>query len=226
VLLDEDVAEGAVLAEQDGLERTSSSSARNMATRARSERVWLSRRRRATGLSSMVRRRAEELDHLADGDRVLLDVDDRAVAGAFENVAEDAHQVDGVGGDLRLGGRSSSWNSRKPGLVQVAASSICFCCSIWAAFLKRSCSSRRSTSSRRGSSAASSGPAGARQQHLALDVDEQRGGVDELAGHIHVGGLELVDVGQELRRDLGDGNVVDVDVLLADQVQQQVEGPS
>ena len=68
------------------------------------------------------------------------------------------------------------------------------------------------------------GPGGrARQQHLALDVDEQRGGVDELAGHIHVGGAQLVDVGQELRRDFGDGDVVDVDVLLADQVEQQVE---
>jgi hypothetical protein len=54
-------------------------------------------------------------------------------------------------------------------------------------------------------------------------VDEQRSGVDELAGHVHVAGLELVHVGQELRRDFGDGNVVDVDVLLADQVQQQVE---
>ena len=64
----------------------------------------------------------------------------------------------------------------------------------------------------------------ARQQHLALDVNEQRGGVDEFAGHVHVAGFELVDVGQELRRDLGDGNVVDVDVLLADQVEQQVEG--
>jgi len=54
-------------------------------------------------------------------------------------------------------------------------------------------------------------------------VDQQRGRVDKLAGHVHVGGLELVHVGQKLRRDLGDGNVVDVDVLLADQVQQQVE---
>ena len=111
-----------------------------------------------------------------------------------------------------------------PGLVQVAASSICFCCSICAAFLKRSCSSRRSTSSRRGSSAASSGPDGlARQQHLALDVDEQRRRVDELAGHVHVAGLELVHIGQELRGDLGDGDVVDVDVLLADEVEQQIE---
>ena len=50
-----------------------------------------------------VRRRAEELDHLADGDRVFLHVEDGAVAGALENVAEDADQVDGVGGDLRLG---------------------------------------------------------------------------------------------------------------------------
>jgi len=40
---------------------------------------------------------------------------------------------------------------------------------------------------------------------------------------IHVGGLQLIYVGQELRRDPGDGNVVDVDVLLADQIEQKVE---
>ncbi len=68
------------------------------------------------------------------------------------------------------------------------------------------------------------GPGGrARQEHFALDVDEQRGGVDEIAGHIHVAGAELVDVGQKLRRDFGDGDVVDIDVLLADEVEQQIE---
>ena len=33
----------------------------------------------------------------------------------------------------------------------------------------------------------------------------------------------MVHVGQKLRGDFGDGDVVDVDVLLADQVEQQVE---
>ena len=63
----------------------------------------------------------------------------------------------------------------------------------------------------------------ARQQHLALDVDEERGGVDKLPGHVHIAGLELVHIGQELGRDFGDGDVVDVDVLLADKVEQEVE---
>jgi hypothetical protein len=34
---------------------------------------------------------------------------------------------------------------------------------------------------------------------------------------------KLVDVGEKLRGDFGDGDVVDVDVLLADEVEQQVE---
>ena len=63
----------------------------------------------------------------------------------------------------------------------------------------------------------------ARQQHLALDVDEQRGDVDELARGVDVGFLELVRVLQELRGDAADGDVVDVDVLLADEVEQEVE---
>ncbi len=70
------------------------------------------------------------------------------------------------------------------------------------------------------------GPRGrARQQHLALDVDQQRGRVDKLARHIHIARLQLVHIGQKLRRDLANRNVVDVDVLLANQVQQQVERP-
>ena len=68
------------------------------------------------------------------------------------------------------------------------------------------------------------GPSGSpRQQHLALDVNQQRSGVDELARHVHVAGLQLVHIGQKLRGDLGDGNVVNVDVLLANQVQQQIQ---
>src|ERR1019366_10580877 len=60
-------------------------------------------------------------------------------------------------------------------------------------------------------------------QHLALDVNEQGCDVDELAGHIDVRGLQLVYIAQELGRNAGDGNVVDVDVLLANQVEQEVE---
>ncbi len=58
VLLDEDLAEGAVLAEQDSLQADQFQQGQEDGDQARSERVWLSRRRKATGLSSMVRRRA------------------------------------------------------------------------------------------------------------------------------------------------------------------------
>ena len=36
--------------------------------------------------------------------------------------------------------------------------------------------------------------------------------------------FELVDVSEELRGDLRDGNVVDVDVLLANEIEQEIEG--
>jgi hypothetical protein len=58
-----------------------------------------------------------------------------------------------------------------------------------------------------------------RKQHLALDVDELGGHVDELCGRIYLVGLKLVNVGEELRGDLCNGDVVDVDVLLADEGQ-------
>ena len=44
-------------------------------------------------------------------------------------------------------------------------------------------------------------------------------------GHVHVSRLELVHVCQKLRRDPRNGNVVNVDVLLADKVQQKIERP-
>ena len=45
------------------------------------------------------------------------------------------------------------------------------------------------------------------------------------AAKIDVEVANVLDVGQILRGDLRDWNVIDVDVLLANQVQQQVERP-
>ena len=65
----------------------------------------------------------------------------------------------------------------------------------------------------------------ARQQRLRLDVNQQRGHVDELARRVHVGLLQLMRVVEKLAGDARNRNVVDVDVLLADQVEQQIERP-
>ena len=63
----------------------------------------------------------------------------------------------------------------------------------------------------------------ARQQHLRLDVDQQRRRVDELGGNIHIELLHRLHVFQVLLGDLRNRDVVDVDVLLANEVEQQVE---
>ena len=76
-----------------------------MAISARSERVWLSRRRNATGLSSMVSRRVRNWIIWPTVTVSSSHVEDGAVARAIQNVAEDAHQVGGVGGNLRLRAR-------------------------------------------------------------------------------------------------------------------------
>jgi hypothetical protein len=65
----------------------------------------------------------------------------------------------------------------------------------------------------------------ARQDHLCLDAHEQCGNFQEFARPIEPQRLDTFDRRQELRRDLRDRNVEDVDVLLADQVQEQVERP-
>ena len=65
----------------------------------------------------------------------------------------------------------------------------------------------------------------ARKKHAALDVDQQRSHINEVRRRIHLGLLQALHVGQKLGRDPADGDVVDIDVLLADQVQQQVQRP-
>ncbi len=154
---------------------------------------------------------------------VFLDVEDGPLASAIENVAEDADQIDSVGGDLGL---------RRDVILEFADAGV---------GPRRRFEHLLLLQHLRGvlealvlqqpldqfAARIFGGVVGAgghaRQQHLALDVNQQRRRVDELAGHVDVGGLELIDIGQELRGDLRDGNVVDVDVLLANQIEQQVE---
>ena len=65
----------------------------------------------------------------------------------------------------------------------------------------------------------------ARQQHLRFNVDQQRGHVDELRRHVHIQLLDALHVGEKLRGDFPDGNVVDINVLFADEIEKQVERP-
>jgi hypothetical protein len=54
-------------------------------------------------------------------------------------------------------------------------------------------------------------------------VNQHRRHVDKFGSDVHVEFAYALDVSEVLRRDFRDGDVVDVDVLLADQVKQQVE---
>ncbi len=54
-------------------------------------------------------------------------------------------------------------------------------------------------------------------------MNQQRGHVDELAGSINVDLLQVLGVLEELAGDAGNGDVVDVDILLANKVKQKVE---
>jgi hypothetical protein len=62
-----------------------------------------------------------------------------------------------------------------------------------------------------------------RQEHGRLDL-HQRGGHDqEIARQIDVESLEDLDVLQVLVGDLGDGDIVDIHLFLADEIEQQIE---
>ena len=64
-----------------------------------------------------------------------------------------------------------------------------------------------------------------RQEHTRLDFHQRRGHHHELARNIRVELGEHLDVGDVLLGDPGDGDVVDVHLVPADQVQQQIERP-
>ena len=74
-----------------------------MATSARDDLVWLSNLAQRERLVFHGEAAGQELDHLSDGDGVVLHVKGGALARAIENVAEDADEVDGVGGDFGFG---------------------------------------------------------------------------------------------------------------------------
>ena len=63
------------------------------------------------------------------------------------------------------------------------------------------------------------------QEHPALDDHQGGGHHDELAGHVDVQRAHLLKVGQILRGDAADGDVVDVHLLLANEVEEEVKGP-
>jgi len=56
-----------------------------------------------------------------------------------------------------------------------------------------------------------------------FDMDEGRRHVNEFGPKLHVEFHRLLNIVEILRRDGSDGNVVDIDLLLADKVEQQVK---
>ena len=63
------------------------------------------------------------------------------------------------------------------------------------------------------------------QQHLRFDPDQDRGHVDEVGDAVEVDLFEHAHVGEVLVSDAGDGDVVDVQLIAADEEQEQVERP-
>ena len=62
-----------------------------------------------------------------------------------------------------------------------------------------------------------------RQEHARLDLDEHRCHQQIVAGQLQVVSADLFNIVQVLARHVGQRDVQDVEVLLADEVQQQVQ---
>ena len=63
------------------------------------------------------------------------------------------------------------------------------------------------------------------QERPGFDMDQQRREVDEVGAQVDVEVPRLVQILEVLPRDLGDGDVGDLDFVFANQRQQQVERP-
>lgn len=62
-----------------------------------------------------------------------------------------------------------------------------------------------------------------RKQHPALYIQKRRRHDQKLAGHIHVLLSHPVNVGEILVRDVGDGDVIDVDLIYLDEMQKKIQ---
>ena len=62
-----------------------------------------------------------------------------------------------------------------------------------------------------------------RQEQFGFDVNQRGSHVDEVGGDVYVERFELVKVVEILLGDFGDGNIVDVHLLLADEIEQEIE---
>jgi hypothetical protein len=102
VLLDVDLAEAAVLAEEDGLEADEFEQGEEHGNDGVNGAGVGEEFGEGDGAVFHHEAAADEVDHLTDGDGVLFDVEDRAAFGALDDFAEDADEVEGVGGDFLI----------------------------------------------------------------------------------------------------------------------------
>lgn len=62
-------------------------------------------------------------------------------------------------------------------------------------------------------------------EHARLDLHERGGGQEKLAGELDVDAVDLREIGHVLVGEGGDGDVCDVDLGAADQIEQEIQGP-
>src|SRR5713101_4503954 len=162
-------------------------------------------------------------DHLTHGDGFFIHLEDWLGADAFQNLLERFHQIDYVRGNLWFGSLglhevANGWIRpyRVFELLFLHQHLRCgfelfvldetihqFGAGVVVGFRGR----RRIT----------------RQQHLRLDVNQNRSHVDKLGGDVHIQFAKLFYVGQILAGNFRNRYIVDIDVLFADEVEQQVE---
>ena len=208
--------------------RTISSTARNSAIMARRVRCISKTRMMKTG---SLGRRLQELilqvaDHVAHGHVGRFHFVYRAVLDPFQHLAERLHQVEEGDGETRvvvLGDERLDLRIAPDVLLDHALLLQHFGGVLEALVLEQAV--HEFLAGIFGGFAFHFQRRVARQQHARLDVDQGGRHVDEFGAQIDIHFTRFVHVLEVLRRDGGDRDVLDFNLLFADQVQQQIERP-
>src|SRR5262249_6817245 len=154
---------------------------------------------------------------------LLVDLNDRPRSGPAQDLLKRLHQIDDIGGQLRLGTLSvlELFKSRVGpySLFDLLFLQQHLRCRFELLMLEQAIYKFEAWVFLRAFRSIGI----SRQQHFGLDMDEQRSHVDEFGSDIYIQGMDPLDVSQVLGCDIGNRDVINVDFLLANEVQKQIQ---
>jgi len=222
--LDEDVAELFLLGQCDGLELDHFKDSEKRDDHGVTRGAGFEELNEADGIVGAGEDLAAKLsDHLGDGEDFMLELDAGNFFLALEDLLEDADEVNEGDDEFALGGFVviEGFVGLGPDVFFDLLLLVKKLSGIFEFFVLEEALDE--FFARVGGLLFGGGERVGREKHFGFDVDERGRHVDEFGGDIHIEFLELVEVGEVLGGDYGDGDVMNVHFLLFDEVEEEVE---